>query len=107
MPVNRVTRVDPEPFPFLLLQRLRLPLLLFVRSCPCGRLLDALGHHRAAELGWRGFAAESAVGQICSEGEVVCPCVMLRNLDVSAPPSTDGRRLEVVAEELTLFGGCQ
>ena len=33
--------------------------------------------------------------------------VMLRNLDISPPQNSDGRRLEVVAEVLTLFGGCQ
>ena len=33
--------------------------------------------------------------------------VMLRDLDISPPHSSDGRRLEVVAEGLCLFGGCQ
>ena len=75
--------------------------------------LDVLGHHRAAcsrvgELGKRGFVAESAVAQICREGGArVSTNVMLRDLDVSPPHSSDGRRLEVVAEGLCLFGGCQ
>ena len=86
---------------------------LNVRACRCGRLLDVLGHHRAAcsrvgELGKRGFAAESAVAQICREGGArVSTNVMLRDLDISPPHSSDERRLEVVAEGLCLFGGCQ
>ena len=49
--------------------------------------------------------AESAVAQICREGGVrVSTNVMLWDLDTH---SSDGRRLEVVAEGLCLFGGCQ
>ena len=113
MPTNRVTRFEAEQFRVLLLRRLRLPLPLSVRSCRCGRLLDALGHHRAAcsrsgVLGRRGFAVESAVAQICREGGAqVSTNVMLRDLDISPPQNSDGRRLEVVAEGLTSFGGCQ
>ena len=60
------------------------------------------------ELGKRGFAAESAVAQICRGGGArVSTNVMLRDLDISPPHSSDGRRLEVVAEGLCLFGGCQ
>ena len=73
LPIHRISRMDPEPFRVLLLRRLRMPLPLNVRACRCGRPLDVLGHHRAAcsrvgELGKRGFAAESAVAQICREG---------------------------------------
>ena len=113
LPIHRISRMDPEPFRVLLLRRLRMPLPLNVRACRCGRLLDVLGHHRAAcsrvgELGKRGFAAESAVAQICREGGArVSTNVMLRDLDISPPHSSDGRRLEVVAEGLCLFGGCQ
>ena len=46
MPVDRVFRIDSQPFRILLLRRLRMPLLLTVHSCRCGRLLDSLGHHR-------------------------------------------------------------
>ena len=74
----------------------------YVRAC----------HHRAAcssvgELGKRGVAAESAVAQICREGGALSTNVMLQDLDISPPHSSDGRRLEVVAEGLCLFGGCQ
>ena len=100
MPLHRVSRIDAEPFRVLLLRRLRLPLPLSVRTCLCGCLLDVLGHHRAAcgrsgVLGRRVFALESAVSQICREsGARVTTNVMLR-------------RLEVVAEGLTLYGWCQ
>ena len=81
-------------------------------SCRCGRLLDAFGHHRAAcsrsgVLGRRGFAVESAVAQICREGCTSVHNVMFRDLDISPPQNSDGQRLEVVAEGLTLFGGCR
>ena len=59
---------------------------------------------QGGELGKRGFAAESAVAQICREGGArVSTNVMLRDLDISFPHSSDGRRLEVVAEGLCLF----
>ena len=51
----------------LVLRRLRLPLLLSVRSCRCGRTIDIFGHARAGVLGRRGFALESAVARICRE----------------------------------------
>ena len=96
----------------LLLKRLRMPLLLSVRSCVCDRRLDLFGHHRAAcsragVLSRRGFAVESAVEQICREaGARVSTNVMIRVLDI-AGSNTDARRLEVVAERLSIFGGVQ
>ena len=111
MPVNRVSRVDSQPFRDLLLRRLCLPLPISVRSCLCGCPLDVFGHHRAAcatagVLGRRGFAVESAVAQICREGGArVSTNVMVRDLDISQSNSTDSRRLEVIAEGLSLFGG--
>ena len=113
MPIQRVSRIDSEEFRVLVLRRLRLPLPLSVRSCRCGRPLDVLGHHRAAcstagVLGRRGFAVENAVAQICREGGArVSTNVFLRDLDISPVGSTDSRRLEVVAEGLSLYGGCQ
>ena len=76
VPTNWVTRFEAEQFRVLLLRRLRLPLPLSFRSCRCGRLLDALGHHRAAcsrsgVLGRRGLAVESA--QICRKAVHECP----------------------------------
>ena len=113
MPVQRVSRMDSEVFRVLLLRRLRLPLPLSVRSCRCGRQLDVLGHHRAAcstgeALGRRGFAVENVVAQICREGGArVSTNVFVRHLDILPALSTDARRLEVVAEGLSLYGGCQ
>ena len=113
MPVNRVSRVCSQPFCVLLFRRLRLPLPISVRSWRCGRPFDVFGHHRAAcaaagVLGRRGFVVESAVAQFCREGGArVSTNVMVRDLDISQSYSTDSRRLEVIAEGLSLFGGGQ
>ena len=107
------TRIDSELFRTLFLRRLRLALPLHTRACRCGRLLDSLGHHRSAcavsgALGRRGFAVEVAVARICREGGArVSTNVMVRDLDLLQVPGVDGRRLEVVAEGLSLFGGAQ
>ena len=111
-PTCRVTRMESEPFRVLLLRRLRMPLPLSVRSCVCGRRLDLFGHQQAAcsragVLSRRGFSVESAVEQICREaGARVSTNVMIRDLDI-AGSNTDARRLEVVAEGLSIFGGVQ
>ena len=84
---------------------------LSVRTCRCGRLLDSLGHHRAAcaragVLGRRGFAIESAATRLCREGGArVATNVMLRDLDLPVPVARGGRRLEIIADGLPLFGG--
>ena len=111
-PSNYSCRIAPHLFRVLLL-RLRLPLPLVSRTCRCGRPTDVLGHHRAAcaragVLGRRGFALESAAARVCREGGArVSTNVMVRDLDLRAPDVLDGRRLEVVAEGLPLFGGAQ
>ena len=107
--------MDSEPFGAVLLRRVRLPLPLSVRRCSCGRFLDHFGHHRAAcstvgVLSRRGFAVESAIAQICREGGArVSTNIFLRDLDLDLVhfSTCDGRRLEVVAEGLSLFGGSQ
>ena len=82
------------------------------RTCRCGRLLDVLGHHRAAcaragVLGGRGFSVESAVVRVCREASArVSTNVFNPRLDL-AVVGQDGRRLEVVADGLPLFGGAQ
>ena len=87
-------------------------LLLASRTCRCGRLLDVLGHHRAAcarasVLGGRGFSVESAAARVCREARArVSTNVFVRDLDL-AVVGQDGRRLEVVADGLPLFGGAQ
>ena len=83
------------------------------RTCGCGRLLDSFGHHRAAcanvgVLGRRGFALESAAARACREaGDRVSVNQYVRDLDIAAPSAADNRRLEVVADGLTLFHGAQ
>ena len=48
------------------------------------------------------------MARICREGGArVSTNVMVRDLDLSQVPGVDGRRLEVVAEGLTLFRGAQ
>ena len=69
MPTSHVTRIASDLFRVLLLRRLRCPLPLCVRSCRCGRLLDVLGHHRAAcstrgALGARSTSANYDFGQL-------------------------------------------
>ena len=71
-PTCRITRLASHNFRLLLLRRLQIPLPLTVRSCQCGRPLDAHGHHRAAcaragVLGRRVFALESVVSRVCRE----------------------------------------
>ena len=100
LPIHKIGRMDPEPFRVLLLKRLRKPFPLNVPACRCGHLLDVIGHHHAAcsrvgELGKRVFATESIVAQICREGGArLSTNVMLRDLDISPPHSSDGRRLK-------------
>ena len=52
---------------------------------------------------------ENAVAQVCREGGArVSTNIVLRDLDLDLTrASTDGRRLEVIAEGLSLFGGSQ
>ena len=53
-----------------------------------------------------GLALESVVARVCREaGGRVATNVMLRDLDMALPNVADGRRLEVVADGLPLFGG--
>ena len=112
-PTCFLTRIEPPFFRVLLLRGLRLPLPLTQRSCQCGRTHNSCGHHRAAcarsgVLGRRGFAVENAAARISREGGA---CVMsnitVRDLDVARPDPRDRRRLEIVADNLPLFGGRQ
>ena len=112
-PLCRITRLEPFLFRVLLLRRLRLPLPLTGRNCRCGQPLDSSGHHRAAcaragVLGRRGFAVESVAARICREaGGRVTTNVMVRDMDLLRPEVHDTRRLEVVVDGLSLFGGVQ
>ena len=58
--------------------------------------------------GLRGFAVESAIARICREGGArVSMNVFVRDLVLGPFNHLDGRRLEVVADGLSLFGGAQ
>ena len=80
---------------------------------PCGRQLDTLGHHRAAcsgagVLGKRVFALEVAAAQVCREaGGRVSTNQFVRDLDLREFNGLDGRRLEVIADGLSLWRGAQ
>ena len=113
VPTSRMTRIEAQPFRLLLLRRLRLPLPLTSRTCRCGRLLDSFGHHRAAcsgagVLGERGFPLEQAAAQVCREaGARVRTNTFVRDMDLEGVNILDGRRLEVVADGLSLWHGAQ
>ena len=95
-----------------LLRRLRLPLPLSSRLCRCGGELDGLGDRHAAcatagVLVRRACPFERAAARVCCEaGARVAANVALRDLNLGVPVS-DGRRLEVVANCLSAFGGIQ
>ena len=57
-PTCRVTALESNVFRMILLRRLQMPLPLTVRTCRCGRPLDAYGHHRAQ---WRTWQPASVV----------------------------------------------
>ena len=47
-PTSHLTKTLPHLFRAVLLRRFRLPLLLSLHSCQCGRQIDPFGHNRAA-----------------------------------------------------------
>ena len=103
------TRIESYLFRLLLLRRLRLSLPPCVPVCHCGRSLDSFGHHRAA-CPWAGLLAASRwrlPRPKCAGKQVHgSQLVWVRDLDLGVPqPALDGRRLEVVAEGLPLWGG--
>ena len=79
-PSNWLT--ESHLFSVLFLRRLRFFLLFSSRQCRCGRSLDSFGHHSWRPISWR-------------------------DMDVGAVNVHDGRRFEVVADRLLLFGGVQ
>ena len=103
----------PPALPSSLCRRLHLPLPLSHRTCRCGRQLDVFGHHRAAcseagVLGKRGFPLECAAAQVCREASArVATNVFVRDMDLATFNALDGRRLEIVADGLTLWRGAQ
>ena len=59
-------------------------------------------------MGKRGFPLECAAAQVCREaGARVASNVFVRDMDLAVFDALDGRRLEIVADGLTLWGGVQ
>ena len=99
MPTSRVTRIASEPFRVLLLRRLRSPLPLFDVLATTAQLAAQEGRweeggSRPKAL-WRRFVGKEEPG-----------CLSTQCCGTSTLSRTDGRRLEVVAEGLTLNGRC-
>lgn len=101
-----------DQFRGLLLRRLRLPFPLSEQVCRCCRTLDPLGDHRSAcsrpgVLRARASALERAAARICRDaGARVVMNVRIADLNMSVA-RVDDRRLEVVANGLSCFGGVQ
>ena len=113
LPTSKATKIASQPFLLLVCRRLHLPLPLSHRTCRCGRQLDVFGHHRAAcpeagVLGKRAFPLECAAAQVCREAGVrVSSNMFVREMDLATYNALDGRRLEIVADGLTLWRGAQ
>ena len=112
LPTTPETVLNPAHFRTLLLVRLMMPLHLDERFCKCGARLDALGRHRSAcakvgILAARGAPAEVCAARICREaGARVRENQLLRDLNVEVPAG-DTRKIEVIANGLSLWGGRQ
>ena len=112
LPTSADTRVPDSEYRVMLLRRLRLPLQLAPKRCPCGGRLDEYGDHRSAcaqvgVLARRAGPLERAAARICKEaGARVASHVALRDLNLDVPAG-DGRRIEVVANGLPIWQGAQ
>ena len=114
LPVSQATTLRRSLFQVALRQRLRLPLLLGTRRCAgrrCGATLDRHGDHltgcsRTGLLQRRVKPLERAWTQVLLEaGGRVVPQQLLADMDVALESTTDGRRVDVVAYGLPVFGG--
>ena len=110
-PANPLVRFDSQIFRVLLLHRFRLPFPLSRRFCRCGVSLTNLAIivQLALKQGFLGVFALESVARVCREGGArVTTNMFVRDLDLDVPNAArDGRRLEVVADVLPLFGGVQ
>ena len=114
LPVDEARTLKPHHLRLILLRRLRLQLPLDVRRCKCGGLLDTLGDHRAAcstvgKLVQRAKPLEKAWARVCREaGARVLENQLVRDFNLEEDVAdTDGRRLEVLADNLPLWSGVQ
>ena len=103
---HHVTGFSPL-FRVLLLRRLQLRLPLTVRTCRCGRSLDALGHHRAACARAGVLGRRDTQLRVWRQGFVGKLGGGCEDLDLDVHNAGDAKRLEVVADGLLLFGGAQ
>ena len=115
LPTCPETTMSAEVLQTCLRRRLRLPLLMQTARCPaggCRRRLDELGDHLAScshtgTLQRRAKPVERAWQRVFREaGGRVLPQARLCDLDLRPRiPTTDGRRVDLVARGLPLFGG--
>ena len=111
-PTHEAVSIPNAQFRILLLRRLRLPLPLAPRTCSCRGRLDTFGDHRAAcatsgVLAARAGPLERAVARVCREaGARVARNVRVADMNIDVPVADD-RRIEVVANGLSLWHGSQ
>ena len=92
----------------LLLRRLRLALLLKVRRCKCGSVVNTKNDHRTAcpmmsKVVQRSLSLKKAWARVCREaGSRVVENRKLRKLNLKDFSGEDDRKLEVVADNLSL-----
>ena len=112
LPTCRATLSESQPFPRLVVPSPSSPHFFTSRNCRCGRRLDKFGHHRAACSRVRVLGREvfrwSSDAQVCREaGGRVATNVLIRDLDLGEFNAFDSRRVEVIADGLTLWQGAQ
>ena len=113
LPTSTLTRIDSSGMRVLLLRRLRFHLPLVQRCCLCHHFLDPFGDHRCAcstsgFLSLRGFDLEVAMARVCREaGARVQTNKFLRDLSIDGILLTDGQRIEVITNGLSLFHGVE
>ena len=89
------------------------PSPLSTRTCRCRRTLDTVGDHRSAcaqsgLLRSRGGPPERAAARICREaGARVTTNTRVADLNIPKVWTLDDRGIEVIANGLPLWGGCQ
>ena len=112
-PTSKEYTIPPQLFRVLLLERLQLPLPVTEAICEgCHSALDVRGRHRAActlsgRVKKRATPTEHVLARVCREaGARVRFDAYLRDMNVGVLAS-DGRRIEVLAQDLSCFGGAQ
>ena len=116
IPKDAESTFTSERFRGLLQRRLRLPLQFVARRCngrTCRCLLGERGDHRSAcsragRLVIRSSPVERMWARVCREGGArVSTNAFLRDMNISNIDVRDGRRIEVLANGLSLYHGTQ